>query len=337
MKPNAFVMSLFRASLFASLLFAMTSDARAGAFLDPDSQKPDDPPPVSMYQARSLHSPPKLGGKGKDGRAAVSAFLDWASASVPDERDDARQALALMSADPLVASTLCTLGKKSVKTDGTRALVAFALLGEMRSDKGVRCLAALLRHKASPNGPKEVESGVANAILDLERLQAKAVEGIAYRGSADADAIVLDTIISHPSQTVRAAAIDAYLWNRGDTPEARLAILQIANANDKQFIDRIRREEGEAAASFNDKLAIYLQQHPEVNPPDPEDNGTGTKPNEPPGKNAPPPDQGFRFDGTRPDCGQASAPTCNGTCESGQTCKYDGASDVCSCVVEVQS
>jgi hypothetical protein len=242
-----------------------------------------------------------------------------------------------MSADPLVASTLCTLGKKAVKTDGTRALVAFALLGEMRSDKGVRCLAALLRHKASPNGPKEVESGVANAILDLQRLQAKAVEGIAYRGSPDADAIVLDTIISHPSQTVRAAAIDAYLWNRGDTPEARLAILQIANANDKQFIDRIRREEGEAAASFNDKLAIYLQQHPEVNPPDPEDNGTGTKPNEPSGKNAPPPDQGFRFDGTRPDCGQASAPTCNGTCESGQTCKYDGASDVCSCVVEVQS
>lgn len=334
MEKRSFDVLLLATFLLTGLFLFWTGEASAGEDA-PVSLVPDDDPPVAMFAARPLHSPPLLGGKGKSAKGAVEAFVDWASASVPEERDDARQALAAASEDTTVANTLCKIAKKAARSDGTRAMVAYALLGEMRSDKGVRCLAALLKRPPRTDGPKEFESGLSYTELAHEQLQAKAVEGLAYRGSAEADELVLGAISSHPSRTVRAAAIDAYLWNHGDGPEARLALLQVIDPADALFVDRVRREEGESAASFDAKLSDYIAAHPEVVAPDPDDDtGDGEDP-EDPGKNAPPPDEGFRFEETRPECVSASAPTCNGTCETGKVCAYDDVALNCSCIVEV--
>jgi hypothetical protein len=323
--------------LLLSISFAFlswTGTGQAGGDDAPVSLTPDDPPPLAIFAARPLHDAPPLGGKSKEGRAAVEAFLDWASASVPEERDDARQALAEMREDKVVASTLCRIAKKSSGSDGTRAMVAYALLGELRSEKGLRCLRSLVVRKAPTHGPVEAESGMPFAQLAWEQLQAKGVEGMAYHGSDEADAMVLDVVASHPSRSVRAAAIDAWLWNHGDGEEARLALLQVIDPKDSIFLDRVRREEGESAASFDAKLATFLALHPELQAPEPEETDEDDK-GEEAGKNPPPPDEGFRFEETRPECVSAAAPACNGTCETGKVCAHDDVAGNCSCVVEV--
>lgn len=282
-----------------------------------------------------MHAMPTLGGTGKEGRSAVEAFLQWASASVPEERDDARQALAAMRSDKTVVSTLCRIGRKAEVTDGTKAMVAYALLGELRSDKGLRCLRSVVVRKAPVGGPVETESGKPMAELSFEQLQAKAVEGMAYHGTAESDAMVLDVIAKHPSRAVRAAAIDAWLWNHGDGPDARVPLLQVVSASDAVLLDRVRREEGESAKSFDTKLATFLALHPELVAPDPLDGDATNDKGEKPTTIDPPPDKGFRFDGTRPECASADGPTCNGSCTSGETCSYDANAGTCACITEV--
>ena len=134
------------------------------------------------------------------------------------------------------------------------------------------CRARHSRPRISRRAVITASAGRLSEILErsaLETLQAKAIEGIAYLRTARSDELVLETITKHPSRVVRAQAIAAFLFNHSYSPDALELAIKAARPDERIFVDRVVRREGEAAQDFNPKLDAFLKAHPEANPPAP--------------------------------------------------------------------
>ncbi len=305
-------------SLSAFLLPGPVSAQQAPA---PTSKQKSDSPPVEQFAKRKLHRPPPLRGTS----ASVAAFIDWAGRSAPVEREDGRKAIQAARGrkrgSKAVARELCAEAFRAIQSDHTRALLVISLLGELRDTRaGQPCLAAIVRIPAPAKGRVERESGRILGAESLEMLQAKAVDGLAYLRTGPGDAEVLRIVTDHPLRAVRAEAIEAYLWNHKNSAEARASIEKALQPGDEIFLRRLRREDGELAASFDAKVAAFLQDNPEAQAPFPVPACIPNRPNETPSQDpGMHPIEGFVFGST---CG-ASAPQCGGTCPDQETCAPD--------------
>lgn len=293
----------------------------------PPSGGISDPPPVEQFRERALHQPPPLDAS----PGSVEAFVAWAGLSAPEEREDGRNAIMTAAADPVVslavAQELCDLLREALTADHTRALLELAILGELRNPAvSLVCMAEILWLPKPTQGTMDAETGDFVEVESLASLQAKAVDGLAYLRNPVADSEVLRAVATHPSRIVRAEAIDAYLWNHGDSPQARLVLQPLARLNGEEaFLDRVRREDGEDAASFDAKLDTFLRTHPELVAPIEETGGATRPKNEDPEATEMHPIDGFVFG---PTCA-ATVPQCGGTCPEGERCTAVG--DACVC------
>jgi hypothetical protein len=253
------------------------------AFAGEPSQPPSalQPPaiaPGTGLRARELHRPPALVGSGDLARRNTRAFIDWASLSTMDEREDARREIAAAAGNPDIVRAVIDEVRAARQTDHSRALISLAILGEMRSAEGEKFLRDFINQPLPRHGTL-VEGDLIEATA-LAQLQAKAVDGLAWRRTRAADAEVMRLAGQHESKIVRAEAISAYLWNHGDTDEARRALAPHVRKDELILLDRVRRVSGESAESFNRKLEAFLRAHPEVVPPAPQLKSTPARPAE---------------------------------------------------------
>ena len=116
----------------------------------------------------------------------------------------------------------------------------------------------------------------------------KLAHGLAYMRGAATDREVLWAVGKHPSRIVRAEAIEGYLWNHNDSTEARATLLKYVQPRERIFVDRVRREPTEEAATFNRKLAAFLKAHPEAVAPAPKQIDRKGEAAKPPKENEPP-------------------------------------------------
>jgi len=234
----------------------------------PASKQPASPGPGAILQERGRRPVPALQGSGEAGRESVRAFIAWAGASTLSEAEDVRKALHQAQNNPEIARALIAEVEASQKSDATRTLIVLSLLGELRSPAAEPFLIEFIQRPlptGEPAAEGEILAESAAAIL-----QARAVDGLAYLKSTRGDAAVIDAAAKHPSRIVRAEAISAYLWNHSDSSAARERLASRLRPDERIFLDRVRREAGEKAESFNRKLAIYLKSHPELRPPAPQ-------------------------------------------------------------------
>ncbi|NOK08130.1 hypothetical protein [Corallococcus exercitus] len=233
----------------------------------PTSEKPSNVPPSRVIEGRVLHSPPKL--DAADARKSVNAFITWAGESIVEEQNDARRALVSAAKQPeLVKAFTEEILAAQESGDTSRALVGLGLLGEMRTYDGTKFLVEFVRKPLPTKGT--VIEGELQEEAQQARLQAKAIAGVAYLRDPEFDREVTYQAGNHPSVIVRAEAISAFLWNRGDTLEARKELEPFVRKEERLFLDRVRRVSGEGAEAFNRKLTAYLKAHPEVQAPNPE-------------------------------------------------------------------
>jgi hypothetical protein len=243
-------------------------DACDGA---PGSLSAGGPNPSMIFANRALHAVPAFATA-----ADVSAFVDWAAGSVPDEHEDARAAIAAAQGNDAVANELIAEFGVDEGTDHSRALVELSILGEMRNAAGAAFLASYI-HEPLPSG--KVGGEGEDALLTAKAtLQAKAVTGLAYMADSASLNEVLWAAGQHAALGVRAEAIAAFLaWypanttigtNLGTTASAILA--KVVRPSELVFLDRVRRVPGETADTFNPKLAAFLQAHADLAPPPPE-------------------------------------------------------------------
>jgi hypothetical protein len=196
---------------------------------------------------------------------SVRAFVERVSISTPAEREQIRTLIAQSSKNGAVATALSNVAFESRTHDYTQTLTALGVLGELRHPTGT---AALIKFTALPlpETGRRVEGEIAERVT-LEKLQMKAVDGLAYAHTAAADREVLRLAGLHSSRAVRAEAIAAYLYNHQNSAAARKALLAVVKPNERIFIDRPSFVPGMTGAAFNAQLAHYVALHPEIRPP----------------------------------------------------------------------
>lgn len=234
----------------------------------PQAGEPSGPSPSRILADRQNQEPPSLTRGGRTSGESVNAFIDWAANSTIEQEDEVRRILATAAGDREIVESFCDVALTSRTSDHSRALVALALLGEMRSALGEGCLHRFIELPLPERGT--VVEGEIVERTALETLQAKAIDGLAYLRSTSADQVVLDAVAKHPSRIVRAEAIAAYLWNRQYSRDARETLRRSVRPEEEIFLDRIVREPGESSDTFNRKLGGFLIAHPELVPPPPE-------------------------------------------------------------------
>lgn len=236
----------------------------------PTSNEPGGPAPHAILAKRTLHQPPPLAGSGAEGQRATLAFIEWAGASTVSEREDGRKVMVAARDNKDVVQTLQDEIMKAKDTDHSRALLCLAILGELRSPRAEPFLREFVSLPLPDPDKGPIAEGENVLVTALASLQAKAVDGLAYLGSRTANEFLLFTIAKNPSRIVRAEAINAFLWNAKDGRAARVLVLRSVQKGEEIFVDRVRMEDREKAATFNAKLKVFLKTHPEVIPPAPE-------------------------------------------------------------------
>ena len=232
------------------------------------------PAPSALLARYQAHSPPPLATA-----AHVSAFLDWAAASHVDEKDDVRQAIGAAAGNEAVVRGLIAEVERTQGVDHSRALIALGVLGETRHPLAQAFFADFISRPLPQTGT--VIEGEIIEQTQAAQLQGRAAVGLAFINSDSANKLLAQIIASHPSKIVRAEAINAYLWNHGDSAAARVALAPFVRTDEQILLDRVRRVPGETAASFNAKLVQFLKLHPEAIPPAPVRSQSGTKPTAP--------------------------------------------------------
>jgi hypothetical protein len=135
-------------------------------------------------------------------------------------------------------------------------LVVLGMLGEMkRSD----ALAQLREVVWAPLPPADSQADKLTA-RDLEEMvQVKAVQGLAFLATPEADAEVREVIAKHEALHVRVSAIDAYMWNHGDRPETAADLYKLLPAELHPYVERPRFQRGQNAQEFTRKVRAWQE------------------------------------------------------------------------------
>lgn len=233
----------------------------------PSSKTEAGPLPSEILEKRSQVKPPILESTGEGLQRSVAAYISWAAASTQKEKETVRRGLAEVKENRQIGDAFCDYAKRARFNDHSRALVTLGLLGEMKSAAGEACFREFIALPLPTQGI--VVDGEILERTALASLQAKAVDGLAYLRTPQTDEEVLRLVREHPSRIVRAEAINAYLWNHGDSVEAKQVLRKRVREDEEIFVDRVRWNTGEKAESFNRKLEAFLKAHPEAAAPAP--------------------------------------------------------------------
>jgi hypothetical protein len=222
------------------------------------------PPPQLIVPAPGPAAAPLLASPNIPATESVPRFIDWASRSGTDQRENVRKLIVAAAKSSDAAEELCREIFEIQNSDHSRSLIMLSVLGEMRNPDGEKCLIRFV-HQPFPTQGTMVNGEIIEQTT-LGTLQGKAVDGLAYAGTETGDREVLWAAGAHPSLIVRAEAINAYLWNHHDSRSAHAALLKVVRPGEASFLDRPRHEPGMNRDQFNGKLTAYAKKHPAPKP-----------------------------------------------------------------------
>jgi len=135
-------------------------------------------------------------------------------------------------------------------------LVVLGMLGEMKRPDA---MAQLREVVWAPLPPADSQADKLTARDVEEMVQVKAVEGLAFLATPQADAAVREVIAKHEALHVRVSAIDAYMWNHGDRPETAAELYRLLPAELHPYVERPRFQRGQDAEEFTRRLRAWQE------------------------------------------------------------------------------
>jgi len=135
-------------------------------------------------------------------------------------------------------------------------LVVIGVLGEMRRPDSVSRLSEVVWAPLPPGG--SIAEGLVARDFE-EMIQAKAVQGLAYLATPAADRAVLEVISNHEALHVRVSAIDAYMWNRGDSRMAADQLYQLLPKELHPYVERPRFHRDMDPEEFRQRLEAWRE------------------------------------------------------------------------------
>jgi HEAT repeat protein len=201
--------------------------------------------------------------------ATVDAFITWAAGVPVGDVQVVRDAVAAAQGDDeVVARLLAELADLPVRDVG-RHRVLLSTIGELRDPRAGEPLSRFIWH-ATIVAPEQGGDGCGFEASLGESLQARAVEMLSYLGTGEANEETLRVAAEHPSQGVRAAAIDAHLFNHDDDPDEATRIRQRVRDTDTPLIGMPRFTRETTRADFERAVEAYLERYPTQRPAQPD-------------------------------------------------------------------
>jgi len=197
----------------------------------------------------------------------IDQFIAWASRSNARTYFDVRSEIIRARDNDDILIPLFDRYDRAIETDLDEALIILGIIGELKNPASIGRLEDIIWQELPP----------ADTVYDaeltrrdvVEMLQSKAVECLAYVGIEKSYESTLTVIATHPSMVVRGAAIDAYLFNNNDSPEAKRELGEVVRTEDRIFLERVRKTQEMDIEDFNRQMSAFYRMYPEEVAPEP--------------------------------------------------------------------
>jgi len=156
--------------------------------------------------------------------------------------------------------------------DISRHRLLLSTIGELKNPQAVGTLVKFIWHEGEivARGDHERYSQPCSFEADGgEMLRARAAEMLSYLGSHEAADATLNIATRHPTAFVRAAAIDAHMFNAGDSPEAAAQLRSCVDPNDVWRVGLPRMTRDMDPEKFEKAILAFHAKYPEEQPPAP--------------------------------------------------------------------
>ncbi len=256
--------SLVFAGCLATLLGAWTVTAMAQTSPAPQVSNP--PPdrrtavrealPLDATKLRSVATALRPNASEAEVTNAVQILLpEMLTASVGDGQAIANT-LKDLARQPRAAEAFARSYRQLSRDAFPERLLTIGFVGELKQQEAMPFLSELVWERL----PAKEANGHSDLLSEREleeMIQAKAVQGLAYLGIPEADAAVQEVMIEHESLHVRETAVDAYMWNHGDSPETAKELYSLLPKDMHPLIERPRFQAGMDPEVFTARLTAW--------------------------------------------------------------------------------
>ena len=199
----------------------------------------------------------------------IDEFLAWVAAAPASERETVRRQIAAASESDRVVDRLTERLMRFPVTDRTRHLVILSTLGEMRPPRAINALKQFIwydREMFALAGGSAGGGNQTSFFNPTRALQSRAVEMLAYIGGNEALAATLEVAARHTGPEVRIAAMNAYLFNQGDSETAKAELARVVRESDLKYIGLARFTRDMNVKQFNAQVRAYYEKFPSERP-----------------------------------------------------------------------
>lgn len=202
--------------------------------------------------------------------STVSEFVAWAAA-LPSERVDEIRRQIAENCDGAVVENLAATLARPEELDSAHLEIVLAILGESRRASAIdplrRFVWATKLFEPELFGPIDLEEGVIDCKLWFNHgtmFRARGAEMLSFINTVAANEAILEVVREHPEGQVRHAAIDAFMYNHGDSSEAEDEIRRHLQRDDVDWVSIPRRTADMDGKQFDERLAAL---HAQTEPP----------------------------------------------------------------------
>jgi hypothetical protein len=221
-----------------------------------------DQPPVIKYKPLPRQAPVPLG------VATIEKFVDWVSTMPSSQVPDVQHQIAKAASDPALVDAVAS--KLSFKAPGSygRQLIYLSILGETKSPRAISPLQLWLNSSDCPVFEEQrvkppVGPGHTSYFDGCAGLKSAAVNMLGYINTPASLGLVLQAVRDHPSRAVRLSAMNAYMFNNNDTPQALAQVLRVARRDEVKLVGLPRLAPQFSMKKFNERVTQFYQEHPE--------------------------------------------------------------------------
>jgi hypothetical protein len=193
----------------------------------------------------------------------IPEILQTVAGSPAGEISSVREGLALRALQPASVKVLIHTYNSTPSERFSERFLLIQVLGALKRPDAFAFLKEVI-WKPLPTGAT-LHAGLSTRERE-EIIQSKAMQGLAYLGTASAAEETMRIIREHGSEHVRREAIDAYLWNQGDSAEAVRQLRESLPARYHTSIGMPRYMKGGNAVTFNRKMDEQRRLSGEVKP-----------------------------------------------------------------------
>ncbi len=197
---------------------------------------------------------------------SIDEFLQWAGGVPAGAADMIRSRIGAARGDTTVLDRLLEELWKLPVRDEARHYLLLSTIGELRDGRAATELVRFIwepDERISSVGHEVVEDGCGFGPSTAELLKARAVEMLAHLTTSEAVEETLRVAADHPTAAVRAAAIDAHLFNHDDSPEEMERVRGRVRADDAPIVGLPRFTRQVNPREFDRAIADFYSRHPE--------------------------------------------------------------------------